>query len=216
MEESIMENSFAVITHATTDIGQSLAEELGEAGHELLIVSNSDEVFELQRTLEEKGYQVEAFKANLATYAGVENLYQRILNFGKILEVLVINSKRHNDRSFIETKFRKDINLINSNVLSLLHLTKRVLPEMTIRGKGRLIFTSSTTSTSGPVELATKAFIDSFAHSLKKECKNSGVVFEYKRSTDNFITKIQSYAMKILPDKVNHKQEWSDADSQIH
>ena len=174
-----MENSFAVVTGASSGIGLELAKQFGENGFELLIVSNSDEIFEAQRILEESGYTVEAMKTNLATYAGVETLCKRIQTYGKFLEAIAINAGVGVGGEFTETDLREEINLINLNIVSAVHLTKRILPDMKLRGHGKILFTSSIASQMpSPFEAvygASKAFLTAFAESLRNELKDSGI-----------------------------------------
>jgi uncharacterized protein len=174
-----METSFAVITGASSGIGLELAKQFGHNGFELLICSGSDEIFEAQRELEEMGFTVEALKANLAGYSGVEALYRRIQSYGKVLDAIAINAGVGVGGDFTETDLNEEINLINLNIVSAVHLMKRVLPEMKMRGHGRILFTSSIASQMpSPFEAvygASKAFITSFAESIRNEVKGTGV-----------------------------------------
>ncbi|WP_442941105.1 SDR family NAD(P)-dependent oxidoreductase [Nostoc sp.] len=42
-----------------------------------------------------------------------------------------------------ETDLKDELNLINLNLVSSVHLAKRVVKDMVERGKGRILFTSS-------------------------------------------------------------------------
>lgn len=174
-----MEQPFAVITGASSGIGLELAKQFGENGFELLIVSDSDEIFDTQIELEKFGYIVEAMKANLATYAGVENLCQRIESYGKPLDAVAVYAGIGIGGEFTETDLKDEINLINLNVISAVHLVKRILPEMKRQERGRILFTSSITSVMpSPFEAvygASKAFLTSFAESIRNEMKDCGV-----------------------------------------
>jgi short-subunit dehydrogenase len=174
-----MEPSFAVITGASSGIGLELAKQFGQNGFELLICSGSDDIFEAQRELEELGFTVEALKANLGGYSGVEALCRRIQDYGKVLDALAINAGVGVGGEFTSTDLNEEINLINLNIVSAVHLTKRILPEMKMRRHGRILFTSSISSQMpSPFEAvygASKAFITSFAESIRNEAKDSGV-----------------------------------------
>ena len=69
--------------------------------------------------------------------------------------------------------------LIDLNIGSTVHLAKRILPDMVARDAGRVLFTSSVASQMpGPyyaTYAASKAFIQSFAHALRYELKDTGV-----------------------------------------
>lgn len=174
-----MEQPFAVITGASNGIGPELAKQFGDHGFELLIVSGSDEIFDMQIKLEKMGYMVEAMKTNLATYAGVENLCQRIESYGKPLDAIAINAGVGVGGEFIDTDLKDEINLINLNVISAVHLVKRILPEMQKKEQGKILFTSSIASVMpSPFEAvygASKAFLTSFAESIRNEMKDYGV-----------------------------------------
>lgn len=174
-----MEQPFAVITGASSGIGLELAKQFGENGFELLIVSGSDEIFDSQIELEKMGYMVEAMKANLATYAGVENLCQRIESYGKPLDAIAINAGVGVGGEFTDTDLKDEINLINLNVISAVHLVKKILPEMKKQERGKILFTSSIASAMpSPFEAvygASKAFLTSFAESIRNEMRDYGV-----------------------------------------
>lgn len=264
-----MENTFAVITGASSGIGFELAKQFGQNGFELMIVSSSDEIFVAQTELEDMGYTVEALKANLATYAGVENLYKQIQKYGKVLDVIAINAGVGVGGPFTETDLKEEINVINLNIVSAVHLVKRILPEMKERGRGRILFTSSIASQMpSPFEAvygASKAFLTSFAESIRNEMKDYGVTVtvlmpgatntnffhragmddtkagaEMKYENDpaevakqgyealmsgkhsvfseSILTKIQGYALKILPEKAKAQfhRKWSEPGPASH
>lgn len=174
-----MEHSFAVITGASSGIGFELAKQFGSHGYDLMIVSNSDEIFAAQEDLMDLGYNVDAVKANLATFAGVENLCDQIRSSGRALDAVVINAGVGVGGSFLETNLKEEINLINLNIVSVVHLTKRVLRDMKERGHGKILFNSSIASQMpSPFEAvygASKAFVSSFAESLRNEIKDTDI-----------------------------------------
>jgi uncharacterized protein len=77
------------------------------------------------------------------------------------------------------TELRDELNLINLNVTSAVHLAKRVMKDMAERGRGRVLFTSSIAGTMpAPFEAvysASKAFLTSFAQAIRNEMKDTGV-----------------------------------------
>lgn len=170
---------FAVITGASSGIGFELAKQFGSHGYDLMIVSNSDDIFHAQEELEDMGLNVDAVKANLATYAGVENLYEQIKATKRPLDAIAINAGVGVGGPFLETDLKEEINLINLNIVSVVHLTKRILPDMIKSGKGKILFNSSIASLMpSPFEAVyggSKAFITSFAESLRNELKDTNV-----------------------------------------
>src|SRR5215217_7358362 len=72
-----------------------------------------------------------------------------------------------------------DVRLIAVNVTAVVHLAKRLLPQMVERGAGRVLITSSVAATMpGPyyaTYAASKAFLQSFAQAVRFELKDTGV-----------------------------------------
>ena len=116
----------------------------------------------------------------MATYDGVEALYGKIQATGRPVEAIAINAGVGVGGEFAhETDLKDELNLINLNVVSTVHLAKRVVKDMVDRGKGRILFTSSIAALMpGPFEAvyaASKAFIHSFAEGIRNELKDTGV-----------------------------------------
>jgi short-subunit dehydrogenase len=78
-----------------------------------------------------------------------------------------------------ETDLDQELELVDLNVRSVVHLSKLVLGDMTSRGEGRILFTSSIASTMPgtyqAVYNASKSFVQSFALALRRELKSTGV-----------------------------------------
>jgi len=78
-----------------------------------------------------------------------------------------------------DTDLRDELNLINLNVVSTVHLAKRVVKDMVARGSGRILFTSSIAAlmpgSFEAVYAASKAFVQSFAEAIRNELKDTGV-----------------------------------------
>jgi short-subunit dehydrogenase len=83
-------------------------------------------------------------QADLATYDGVETLYNQIKATGRPVDAIAINAGVGVGGDFArETDLKDELNLINLNVVSSVHLAKRVVKDMVDTGKGRFLFTSS-------------------------------------------------------------------------
>ena len=170
-----MKQPLTVITGAERGIGLELARQFCENGHKLLLVSNNDMIFEVQGDFSDKGYIVEAIKVNLGTYSGIENLYQQILEQEEILDNLVINTQPGTGGDFTETDLREEIDLININIVSTIHLLKRLVPIMRTKGDGRIMITAVAPTPYEAVYDAQIAFLNSFADSIRNEVKNFNV-----------------------------------------
>jgi short-subunit dehydrogenase len=171
----------AVVTGASSGIGYALAEEFGHRGFDLLVAAEDDGIEPAARRLSEAtGTTVEPCRVDLATYEGVERLADTVAASGRPVAALAVNAGVGVSGEFArQTDLRAELNLINLNVTSSVHLAKRVLPGMVERGHGRVLFTSSVAATApGPFEAsyaASKAFLYSFSEAIREELKDTGV-----------------------------------------
>ncbi len=169
----------AVVTGGSSGIGYHLAENFVEADYDVLICAGDADVTEAARTLSRPLAPVRAVRADLATFAGVEELVAVIKSTQGVVDALALNAGVGNAGPFVETSLEADLNLIALNVTSTVHLAKALLPDMVAKGAGRVLFTASVASTQpGPyyaTYAASKAFVLSFAEALRHETKDSGV-----------------------------------------
>ncbi|MEU6724025.1 SDR family NAD(P)-dependent oxidoreductase [Nonomuraea wenchangensis] len=106
------------------------------------------------------GASVEAVQADLATHDGVERLYERVTAGGRPLSAVAINAGIGAGGPFAETDLAGDLEVVDLNVRSAVHLAKLCLRDMAPRREGRALFTS---------------FLLSFAEALRNELKDTGV-----------------------------------------
>jgi short-subunit dehydrogenase len=172
---------FAVVTGASSGIGYELAKQFAEHGYDLLIAAEEPGIEEAgNRLRRDDGAEVRTCRVDLATYDGVERLYREITLTRRPVDAIAINAGRGAGGDFArETDLRDELNIIDVNVTSTVHLAKRVLPDMVTRGGGRMLFTSSTASTMpGPYQAvynASKSFVQSFCEAVRNEVKDTGV-----------------------------------------
>jgi short-subunit dehydrogenase len=119
-------------------------------------------------------------QVDLATEAGVDELWRRTGGAGRPLDAVALNAGIGAGGAFaVDTDLTDELKLIDLNVRSTVHLAKRALRGMVARGEGRVLFTSSIASTMPgsfqAVYNASKSFVQSFALALQEEMKDSGV-----------------------------------------
>jgi short-subunit dehydrogenase len=82
-----MDNSLtrplAVVTGASNGIGYELAKQFAQNGFDLLITATGPSINEAAQAFEELGAHVETVQVDLATYDGVETLYNQIKATGR-------------------------------------------------------------------------------------------------------------------------------------
>jgi short-subunit dehydrogenase len=170
----------AVVTGASSGIGYELAKVFGEEGYDLLIAAEDGELTQAQEQLKATGANVEAHRVDLAREEGVVELYSQIVNAGRPVDALALNAGIGAGGAFAtETELADELQLIDLNVRSTVHLCKLVLADMVERDTGRILFTSSIASTMPgafqAVYNASKSFVQSFALAIRNELKDTGV-----------------------------------------
>jgi len=170
---------FAVITGASSGIGFELAKVFARNGFDLLVAAEDSGIAEAAAQCRMEGARIEPLQVDLATYDGVEVLYRRISSLGREVDTLVLNAGVGSGGAFVETDLGKDLNLLQLNVVGVVHLAKLVLRDMATRGRGRVLITSSIAAEApGPfnaVYSASKAFDQSFAEGIRHEVKDKGI-----------------------------------------
>ena len=170
---------FAVVTGASSGIGRELARQFAEHGFDVLITAEDAELDTAAGELATTGAAVQEIVADLATPDGAERVVAAIAATGRPVDALALNAGAGNGGAFIDIPLEDEQRLLALNIGSPVHLAKRLVPDMVRRGAGRVLFTSSIASQMpGPyyaTYAASKAFIQSFAHALRYELKDTGV-----------------------------------------
>ncbi|MBQ0978159.1 SDR family oxidoreductase [Micromonospora sp. M61] len=171
----------AVVTGASSGIGYELAVQFAEHGFDLIVVAEDDGISSAAEKLRrDGGPEVQPVRVDLAREQGVEELASTIAATGRPVDTLALNAGRGAGGAFVGgTDLRDELEIVDLNVRSTVHLAKRLLPGMVERGTGRVLFTSSIASTMpGPFQAvynASKSFVQSFAEALRNELKDTGV-----------------------------------------
>jgi len=178
--ETGQNGQLAVITGASSGIGFELAKVFAAEGFDLLIAAEDAELTAALEELKRSGANVEAHRVDLATEAGVIELYRHIQNTGRRVDALALNAGIGAGGAFAtETELADELRLIDLNVRSTVHLCKLVVADMVERDEGRILITSSIASTMPgafqAVYNASKSFDQSFALALRNELKDTGV-----------------------------------------
>jgi len=165
----------AMITGASSGIGLELARQFAMNGFDLVICADED-LAGAMAELSGLDVDIASVQADLATFAGVERL---VAGATRPVDVLAVNAGFGNAGAFVDIDLDDEIDLIQTNIIAAVHLTKRLLPAMIQRRSGRVLFTSSVAATMpGPyyaTYAASKSFLLSFSEALRHELKDTGV-----------------------------------------
>ena len=171
----------AVVTGASSGIGEEFARQLASRGYDLVLVARRiDRLQELADKLRPvHGVECVAFEANLANPKDRDRLCHALAADQGRVEILINNAGFGTHGFFRETDLERDLELIDVNCAAPVHLTKRLLPWMLERRRGFVMNVASLSAfMPGPVMamyFASKAFLLSFSEALWEECRDTGV-----------------------------------------
>ena len=170
---------FAVVTGASSGIGFELAKQFAQNGFDVLVTAEDNGLQSASKDIEALGANVHVVQADLAKHDGIHQLQSAIQASGRPVDAVALNAGVGVSGKFVETDLAAELNMVNLNVVSTLHLAKFFVKEMVNRGSGRILFTSSIAATMPtPYETvygATKAFVRSLSQGLREELKETGV-----------------------------------------
>lgn len=175
-------NKTVLITGATKGIGYELAKLFAKDNYNIIMVA---------RTPEHHGNIEEEFsmlypqatfhylEKDLSLDGAADELYEEVKALGLQIDVLVNNAGIGEAGLFIETDLKKNLEVVHTNIISLMSLTHYYLKEMVARNEGRILQLGSVASFSPnpllSVYAASKAFVRSFTEALINEIKDTNV-----------------------------------------
>jgi hypothetical protein len=176
-----MATKTALITGASGGIGYELAKLFARDKHALVLVSRSG--LKLQQAaaeLQKLGSpQVTVIPKDLAALEAPDEIFAETERRKIQIDFLVNNAGFGERGPFTKTNLDNELEMVQVNIVALMHLTKLYLPGMVHRRFGRIMQVASTAAFQpGPfmaVYYATKAFVLSFSEALWEELGGTGV-----------------------------------------
>ncbi len=180
-EPLLVAGRVALVTGASSGIGEVFARALGARGMQLILTGRDEG--RLGRIADEiaatNGVRVERVVLDLALPDGPEQLKAAVDGFGLAPDVLVNNAGAAFIGTFTDLPLDGQLGTIRVNVEALVALTGLFLPAMLERGRGGIVNTSSAAGLQPlphyAVYGATKAFVNSFSQALWAEVRERGV-----------------------------------------
>ena len=167
----------ALVTGASSGIGEAIARELADAGVSLVVVARRED-----RLLELAGRYpgTEVIACDLQTRAGRATVEDRLASAERPIDLLVNNAGFGTSGEFPSVDPDRSEDEIGLNVVALTRLTRAALPRMTAARKGWILNVSSVVAFQPAplltVYAGTKAYVQSFSEGLHEELRGSGVV----------------------------------------
>jgi short-subunit dehydrogenase len=175
-----MSRRTALVTGASSGIGECLALQLAERGWDLVLVARrGDELARVAAAARTSGASSETISADLATPEGVALVEARILDRERPLDLVVNNAGYGRFGKITELDAEGESNEIAVNVNALMRLSRAALVAMAPRTSGAILNVASVASflpiPGFTTYAATKAFVRSFTLALHEEARPLGV-----------------------------------------
>lgn len=169
----------AVVTGASSGIGEALATELAARGHSLIVVARRGELLDALavKLRDEHGVTVEVRVVDLSDRAAREPFAAELAE--REISVLCNNAgiATFGPVAGLDPAYERD--QVELNAVAVHDLTLAVLPGMIDRRSGGILITGSAAGNmaipNNATYAATKAFVNTFSESLRLELKDTGV-----------------------------------------
>lgn len=161
----------ALITGASSGIGRDIARELAKKNYDLILVARNIERLESLKNELINEYHVKVVyeSVELSDIDKCKKLYEKY----KDIDLLVNNAGFGDFGKFDETDLDKDINMIDTNIISLHILTKMYLKEMKKKNSGKILNVASIAGfMPGPLMAtyyATKNYVVKLSEAIREE-----------------------------------------------
>jgi short-subunit dehydrogenase len=172
---------YALVTGASSGIGYELAKLFAQDGKNIVVVARSrDKLEDLKNELENKHRtKVKVLAKDLSKPEAPQEIFPELEKEHIEVDVLVNNAGFSNHGMFPQTNLQQELEMIQVNIISLIHLTKLFLKTM-VENKSGWILNVGSIYSFVPVPWAavyggTKSFVLSFSEALASELKGTGV-----------------------------------------
>lgn len=174
-------NATALITGASSGIGEAFADALARRGMNLILVARSKPKLDAlaQRLMREHRIQATVIEADLADRDAPKRLHARVAELGLCVDLLVNNAGFSLSGDFLSHDLAQEEQQIQVDIGALVGLTHVFVKDMVTRRRGAVINLGSITSylpiTHSAVYGACKSFVLSFSEALAREVAADGV-----------------------------------------
>jgi short-subunit dehydrogenase len=176
-----MTRPVAVVTGASTGIGDAFARLLAARAYNLVVVArDAARLDALAKELHaQHATEVEVMAVDLIDDARRATVEARLADTTRPVDMLINNAGFGTYGSFPELDVDAESRMIELNVLALMRLTHAAVGPMVARGRGSILNVSSLGGFQPTPKIATygatKAFVTSFTQSVHEEVRGTGV-----------------------------------------
>jgi uncharacterized protein len=170
-----------LITGASSGIGEAFARALAAEKHNLVLVARSEDKLHAlcDELMLEHGITAHYVALDLTDYEADRQLFKETERHSLEVDWLINNAGFGSMGDFASLELERELEMIGLNVMVLVALTRRYLPQMRERKSGTIINVSSSAGFQ-PIPFmatyaATKAFVTSFSEAIAEENRPHGI-----------------------------------------
>lgn len=171
---------WVLITGGSSGIGFELARIFASNDYSLVLIAR--DAVKLRKAADElktSGAIVKILAKDLSDKTAPQEIFSELQRENIFISILVNNAGFGRQSFFAKTSLREQLEMMEVNVASPVHLTHLFLEPMLARGDGKILNVASTAAFQpGPgmsVYYASKAFVLSFSYALAYELEGTGV-----------------------------------------
>jgi short-subunit dehydrogenase len=171
-----------LITGGSRGIGLDLAKQFALHGFDIVLVARNDrDLSDAEKQLKmEAACQVTTIKLDLTKTGAPAELYREVSAKGMQVDILVNNAGMGDVGLFAESEPGRQLDMLQLNILALTAVTRRFLPDMLARGRGRIMNVASVVAyfaggANWASYVASKHYVLALTRGLVRELSGSGV-----------------------------------------
>ena len=173
-----MDKPIAIITGASTGIGQSLSVKLSEQYLVYLISRNQDNLNKTKELINTQNNECKIIVADISQSESINMIYSQIQHKEKI-ELLINNAGMGVFKNITDTSIEDWDNTLNTNLRGSFLMTKMVIDDLKSKKNGKVVFISSVAGLqpykNSTAYVSSKFALRGFASALREELRDFNI-----------------------------------------
>ncbi|HVJ86549.1 MAG TPA: SDR family NAD(P)-dependent oxidoreductase [Caulifigura sp.] len=175
------DNSWGLITGASSGFGEEFARQYAARGHPLVLVARRLDRLERLAAALRQEYRIDVVveQVDLSDVAAVTQLHGRLRELGIAIDILINNAGHGLQGPFLDGQLDAALAMVQLDVASLTAVTHVFAHDMRTRGRGKILLVASLLAYQGvpnfAVYAAAKAYVLRLGEALHRELKGHGV-----------------------------------------
>jgi uncharacterized protein len=175
------DNSWVLITGASSGFGEEFARQYAKQGHSLVLVARRLDRLQALAEALRRQHRIEVVveQVDLSDIAAVMDLHRRLQERGIAIDILINNAGHGLQGTFVDSQLDAALAMVRLDVASLTAVTHVFAQDMRTRGRGKILLVASLLAYQGvknfAVYSAAKAYVLRLGEALHRELKRDGV-----------------------------------------